>query len=252
MKRFLSATALACATILLGALGFAAPASADLLFTLDISGCCGAGPFATVLLHDVSPNVVDVTVTLEDPPSVGITNTGLTSFPFNNSVSLTSSDVSNQSSGFSWATTLNGDGAGTFQYGFDCGSPACGSGGSDPFAGPFSFTLTAAGLSSTTFTPNTISGNPPKGGNYFGVDICYNTTPDATSCLATGLAWTNQLPPTVQCTDAGCEPQGCTGPACSNTSVPEPAPLALIAVGALAMVGFRSRRRSRSQPVQLR
>ena len=164
MKRTLSAAAL-CATIVLGTLGFAAPAAADLLFTLDTSGCCGTGPFATVLLHDVANNVVDVTVTLEDPPSIGITNTGLTSFLFNNSVALASSDVSNLTPGFSWATTLNGDGAGTFQYGFDCGSPACGSGGSDPFAGPFSFTLTAAGLSSATFTPNAISGNPPKGGD---------------------------------------------------------------------------------------
>lgn len=232
MKRFVKAAAL-CSALALGTLGFAGSASADLIFNLDESGCCGNIDFGTVTLDDtgVSGQVI-VTVHLNEPtPVAGIVNTGLTSFLFNNSVALTDANVSNVTSGFTWTTSLNGDGAGTFQYGFDC--TVCGSGGSTPFVGDFSFTLLASGLSSATFTPNPVNGS--KGGNYFAVDICLASD---TGCQATGVAWT----------DNGCT-ENCTPPPCTidcsppDQNVPEPASLALVASAAIAAGLMRRRRR---------
>jgi hypothetical protein len=233
MKRLSTIATLGIA-ILTGALGFAAPASADLTFTLGQSNCCGSGPFATVFLDDVSTGVVDVTVTLLDPPSSGVTNTGLTSFVFNNSVALVLADVTNRSTGLTWSTDITGDGAGTFDYGFDC--TGCGSGGSSPLPGPLMFTLTATGLSSATFTPNPVSQD--KGGNYFGVDICY--LQGSNGCSATGMTWTSVLPP-QECIPGT---PGCgDGP---PPTVPEPASLALLAAGLIAAAVSRRRMRTRA------
>ena len=83
MKRLLRVTAL-CATMLTCA--WVPNASADLVFVLDQSGCCGSIDFGTVTLHDTGVSgEVEVTVHLDEPsPVLGITNTGLTSFLFNN------------------------------------------------------------------------------------------------------------------------------------------------------------------------
>jgi hypothetical protein len=235
MKRLLPVATLGIACMA-GALGFAPPASADLLFTLGESNCCGTGPFATVLLDDVAAGVVDVTVTLIDPPSSGFSNTGLTTFVFNNSVTLTSSDVTNLTTGFAWATDIKGDGAGDFEYGFDCTVDGCANGGSNPLQGPLTFTLTATGLSSATFTANAVSGG--KGGNYFGVDICDLQT--RTGCTTTGMTWTSILPPPTQCIPGT--------PDCGDVpppTVPEPASLALLAAGIVAISVTRRRLRTR-------
>jgi hypothetical protein len=81
--------------------------------------------------------------------------------------------------------------------------------------------LTAAGLSTSTFTAN-------ASGNYFGVDICYNVVDG--KCSATGMVWTSVLPPAE-----------CTGDQCGPQSVPEPAPLALLAAGVIGLALSRKR-----------
>ena len=231
MKRLWKAAAFSSA-MLIGAVGFANSASADATYQLDESGCCGNIDFGTVFLDDTgTPGEVIVTVHLNEPtPVAGIVNTGLTSFLFNNSVSLTSANVTSVTPGFAWATSLNGDGAGTFLYGFDC-TTACGNGGSDPYVGDFTFTLLASGLSSATFTPNPVNGD--KGGNFFAVDICLTSD---TGCQATGVAWTDN-----PCTDQ-CTPPPCTAN-CGDQNVPEPASVLLVASAVMAAGVARRRRR---------
>jgi hypothetical protein len=227
MKRLVSVAAFTAMSIF-GLMAASTDAIADIItFTIDQSNCCGSGPFATVRLEDTGADEVDVLVTLIDPPASGFVNSGLTSFVFNNSVALDGSDVSQLTAGFIWTTSINGDGAGTFDYGFDC--PGCGSGGSNPLPGPLHFVLSAPGLGTETFTANASD-------NFFGVDICYLRTENG--CSATGMTWTSELPPPDPCT-AGT-------PNCGDTNVPEPSPLALLAGGAIVLAITRRRLHARA------
>jgi len=206
----------------LAALGLsvvAAPASADLIFTLDSGSTLGSGNYGTVTLHQVATDEVQVTVDLAS--NVTFVSTGLDTFAFTLDSSiptLTSGSFSNISpTGFTVDLTANNsDGAGTFQYALECGT-ACGSGGSNPNPGPLVFDITATGLTESSFITN--------GTATFAADIC--TSSNGSGCQgATGVAFGNTG------TTSGGTGTTTGGPGTTTGgTVPEPATLALLGLG---------------------
>jgi len=163
MKKFLITALSALGLSLLGA----APASADLMFSLSDGTTVGPGNYGTVTVSQVDSDTVNVTVDLTS--GVGFVSTGLEPFTFNldsSLATLTSSDITNITGGFALNATspIANDGAGTFTYGLTCTTAVCGQGGSAPFAGPLTFDITLTGITETSFIAN-------ASGNFFAADI---------------------------------------------------------------------------------
>jgi len=129
---------------------------------------CGPQPtgFATITGTQVGVDTVSVTITpLNGNGLVGGLN-GLTTFTFNSlqnqaitfnfGANAALFDVSNSATNTANAGAISQDGFGTFEYGFNY---IGGNGGSNPFTGPLTFTLSGAGLTLASFTE--LSTNPP-------------------------------------------------------------------------------------------
>lgn len=129
---------------------------------------CGpqANGFATITGTQVGVDTVSVTITpLNGNGLVGGLN-GLTTFTFNSlqnqaitfnfGANAALFDVSNSATNTANAGAISQDGFGSFEYGFNY---IGGSGGSNPFFGPLTFTLSGAGLTLASFTE--LSTNPP-------------------------------------------------------------------------------------------
>ena len=203
-------------------LAFAAlPALADQYsFTLDhCSGGCGTAPFGTVDVTQDGTNTVKLVVNLTSGDK--FVSTGFPgSFAFN-IVGNPTIGISNLTAGWSLLNTTAGnlqfDGFGNLDYALTCDS--CGSGGSNPFAGPISFDITATGLTPTSFAE--LSRIPPGSERaYFVADIIG--------------------------TNGKTGPVGAT---LSQTAVPEPGTVSLLASGALLLL-FIGLRRKRNAAVE--
>lgn len=191
------------------------PALADqYTFTIDhCSGGCGSAPFGTVDVTQDGTNTVKLVVSLLSGDQ--FVSTGFPgSFAFNIMGNPTIS-VSNLTAGWSLLNTSAGnlqfDGFGNLDYALVC--DACGSGASNPFAGPISFDVTATGLTTASFAE--LSRIPPGSAQaYFVADIIGTT--------------------------------GNTGPVgatLTQTTVPEPSSVALFGAGAFLLTVTRLRRR---------
>jgi len=199
-------------------LAFAAmPAFADQYgFTVDhCTGGCGTAPFGTVDVTQDGANTVKLVVTLTAGDK--FVSTGFPGSLGFNIIGNPTIGISNLTSGWSLISTTAGnlhfDGFGNLDYALSC--DICGNGGSNPFAGPISFDVTAAGLTAASFKE--LSRLPPGSDQvYFVADIIGTT--------------------------------GNTGPVgatLNQTAVPEPSSLLLFGAGAL-LLGFSSLRRKRN------
>ncbi len=227
MKKLMLRGIIVCA-VLLAMSGRASAAS----FTLNDSGCCGVGPFGTVVLTQMGTNTVDILVDLRD--GVAFVDTGSAApgnhpdFAWTLSSSLATAGISVaivQDGGDDWAfynvrsapITMS-DGFGTYQFALYCNAgPSCGPGASHPNFGPLEFKVTIpTGLSVSDFVAN-------SAGTFFASDII----------------------------NGGQSGNGKTGLVRATgerqiTAVPEPATLVLVGAGLLG-IAKRSKRKARKE-----
>ena len=202
----LNAKAIGAASSLL----FAAAAHADLTSTLsfsDASAGLGAGPYATIVVtQGANANTVNITETLVSP--YALVDTGGPHHALAFSIAGTESISIGGATGFSLLTGgVTNTPFGQYEYALTCN--VCGKGGSNPFAGPLSFSIT----SNTALDPSKFVAN--AGGFVFSSDVV-NTTTGRTGNVAGGIA--------------------------TVTPVPEPETYALMLAG-LGAIGFIGKRR---------
>jgi PEP-CTERM motif len=146
-------------------------------FTLDQSGCCGAGPFGTIYVTQFGANAVDVLVDLNN--GIGFVETGSLApgdhpdFAWNllgDPAGVVVTLVQTGDDGWTFFDvhsdpTSMSNGYGSYEFGLYCnGSPACGPGGSDPNYGPLEFRIVYPGITPASFVAN-------SAGTFFAADI---------------------------------------------------------------------------------
>jgi len=191
-------------------------AQADIIYTFDQGGsCCGTGIFATLSLHAVNANTVEVTETLSAGNVYAFTGTGRT-LEFNIDKPFTIVDGT-LTAGFSLSGADSPSPFPNFTSSIICTAPCIyGNGTSAPeFLGPLSFQVTnAGGLTPADFVSST-------GGIFFTSDIGVPTTG--------GRFSTGNVAASI-----GIETRGAPPP-----DVPEPSTILLYASGMGAVVLLR-------------
>ena len=202
------------------ALFWAAPASADLVYTLDQSAAFSGTNFGTVRLHQVNSTTVKVTVTLASGEYFAGTGAGYAlTFDISGDpiITITGDPApAAMPTGFAAEPYVAGETYkaspfGDFNYAINC--TACQGGQTTNPTGPLVFDVTlASGLLITSFTQNT-------SGFIFAVDIF---KPNCGSGACTGVVGTNGN---------------------SVRTVPEPATLLIFAAAAGGLGAWRRRHR---------
>ncbi|MGH9438398.1 MAG: hypothetical protein ACRD22_10995 [Terriglobia bacterium] len=158
---------LALSTLVLGAV----PMFASVEYTLTADACssgCGTPPYGTIDLIQNGANTVQLTVALASGYKFVDTG-GHSGLAFNLIGNPTISATiptgwSLNNSGV--AGSIGNNAFGDFEYAFDCG--ACGPGASHSEPGPFTFDITASGLTPASFAELSTGGSLSA---YFAVDV---------------------------------------------------------------------------------
>ena len=200
------------------------------------SGTPPAGPWGTVELAPTGSNVL-VTVTLDSNIYFASTGAGYAlTFDLTNGGSTVSPiSISGLTSGFSLVSTTAGSlhvgGAGYWDYGINC--DACGSGGSSPHIGTFSFTLSNIDYSyfSDGSSADTSKHAYSDIGYLFSSDLCFYNA-ETRACALTGVA----------VSDGNTVTGGCLTP--GDCAVPEPISLSLFGAGLAGALAIRRRKKT--------
>jgi len=202
----------------------AAPARANVIYTLDIDHFGGAGgsPYGTITLVQAGANQVDMTIALNNGNRFVLTGQQGSTVAFNSIENQAISIVSSSLPGWSVDPlpvpgAFGADGFGTFQYSLNCCNNTLGGGAAQ--AGPITLRLSGAGLTEASFAELSLGGSPSA---FFAVDIIGS----AANGGFTGFVGTSTPGQTTT----------------NNTTVPEPSALMLLGLG-LGTVARQIRKR---------
>lgn len=160
--------------------------------TLNVSACCGSGPFGTVTLSQDGANTVLVTETLFS--GIGFVKTGAGDALAFSIAGVSTITITNLTAGFAQDPTPKSSPYGPFDFGVSCTS-ACGSGGSSPYFGTLSFDVNASGLTPGSFTST--------GGYMFASDIIDNNVDGKPTGNVAGAGSAVPEPTTISMLGAG-------------------------------------------------
>jgi hypothetical protein len=194
--RMFSATTIGAGALalLLSAIG-GEPAKADVWTgssVLNLSNCCGTGPFGTVVGTQNGANEVDIKVTLNTGfQFISGGQDAVFAFTTDKAVGISATSTGGGSgSGTGWTAVSNGVGTSVMMDGagnFGGGTTHAGNGASDPLGNVLNLVLTAAtGLSFSDFITN----DPNKTNSFFAADISTGCTATPTCNGSTGIVWT--------------------------------------------------------------
>jgi hypothetical protein len=143
-------------------MSFVSMAHADVIYTFDQGVCCGTGPFATLVLHSIDANTVQVTETLTTGNVFAFSAGEPLDFNLDKAFSIVAGTLS---AGFSLGGADTPNPFPSFSSSIVCTSPCIYGNGTSPptFSGPLTFEVQNLG----GLSPSDFIASVDKTGSYF-------------------------------------------------------------------------------------